>query len=88
MKVSVNGNKVEMTYEEICHKLGYRADVGFVEVTNRGTITFTLAKPDEVTPLLHAVVRAGMRPALSLLKCCGYSSYDEYLRIINFFEYF
>lgn len=78
MKVLVNGSKVEMTYEEVCRKLGYRSDVGFVEVTNRGTITFTLAKPDEVTPLLHAVVRAGMRPALSLLKCCGYSSYDEY----------
>lgn len=88
MKVLVNGNKIEMTYEEICHKLGYRADVKFIEVTRRwGTITFTLAKPDEVTPLLHAVVRAGMRPALSLLKCCGYSSYDEYL-YINFFEYF
>lgn len=54
-------------YRAICSKLGMNADIHFVCVTNRGSITFTIGKPDEVRLLLRRVRETGMRPAQSLI---------------------
>lgn len=57
-------------YEAICHELGFIPEVHFVEITNRGTITYTVGKPQEVRALLNAVIEHGYKPAKSLLKAC------------------
>ena len=83
MKVIVEGKTIEMTYEEICHKLGYRPEVGFIDVNKKGEIEFTIAKPDEILPLLTAVTREKMRPSYSLLRHCGYRSHSEYYQFLE-----
>jgi len=55
-------------YKAICHKLGYKSDVHFVEVRDDGTITFTSGKPDEVLGLYRSVLDHGMKPARSLIR--------------------
>lgn len=55
-------------YESMCQKLGYRPEVGFVKLTSRGTIGFTLGKPEEIRTLYHRVLDAGMRPSKNLCK--------------------
>ena len=66
-KVIRNNEKIEMIYEDICHALGFIADVEFVKVTTHGTITFTVGSPNEVRSLLSAVKGNGFKPAKSLL---------------------
>lgn len=68
MNVIQNGEKKQMSYEEICKELGFIAACEFVKITNRGTITFTLGKPDEVRALYKSVLDCGFKPAASLLK--------------------
>ena len=66
-KVIRNGEKIEMVYEDICNALGFIASSHFVEITTRGTITFTLGKPYEIRNLLAAVKDNGFKPAKSLI---------------------
>lgn len=40
LNVIQNGEKKQMSYEEICKELGFIAACKFVKVTTRGTITF------------------------------------------------
>ena len=61
-----NGDNVRMDYEDVCHKLRIIPWMNFVEITTRGTITFTLGKPDEICYLYHAVEKAGFVPAKTL----------------------
>lgn len=68
-KVIRNGEKIEMSYEDVCHELEFIADVQFVKITTRGTITFTAGKPDWVRSLLAAVKAKGFKPAKSLIYC-------------------
>lgn len=68
MKVIKNGVLVEKTYEEICEELGFIAKVQFVEVTNRGTITFTLGRPEEIRALASAIEREGYKASSKLIK--------------------
>lgn len=66
MKVIKNGNKVEMEYGDICKELGFVSKLHFVDVTNRGTITFTIGKPDEIKELYKAVVDNGYKASAKL----------------------
>lgn len=54
--VPVRQVKQKMTYEEVCKELGdYIPSVGFIKITTRGTIGFTLGKPHEIRTLLRNV---------------------------------
>lgn len=66
MKVIKNGEKVEMTYAEVCKDLGIIAEVKFVKITTRGIITFTLGTPSDIWALVRAVDAKGYKPARSL----------------------
>lgn len=66
MKVMQNGIMIDKSYEEVCHELGFIPKARFVEVTNRGTITFTCGKPQELRELLWAVKCKGYSPAKRL----------------------
>lgn len=68
MNVIKNGEKKQMSYEEICKELGFIPSSNFVKVTTRGTITFRLGKPYEIRALLNAVVKNGFKPSASLAK--------------------
>lgn len=68
MNVIKNGEKKQMSYEEICKELGFIAECKFVEVTNRGSITFSCGTPDEVRALYNAVQNRGFKPAVSLIQ--------------------
>jgi hypothetical protein len=68
MKVIKNGNKVEMEYGDICKELGFVPESHFVEVTTRGSITFTVGKPDEIKDLYKAVVDNGYKASAKLVK--------------------
>lgn len=68
MNVIQNGEKKQMSYEEICKELGFIAACKFVKITNRGTITFCCGRPDEVRALYKAVLDCGFKPAASLAK--------------------
>lgn len=63
-----NGEKTRLTYEDVCHDLGFIPETKFVEITNAGTITFTCGSPYEVKGLLRAVREKGYKPAQSLLR--------------------
>ena len=71
MNVIYKGEKVQKSYEDICRDLRINPDSNFVKVTNRGTITFTCGKPDEVRNLLSMCMYAGYKPAKSLLEACN-----------------
>lgn len=66
-----DGSKQEMTYDEVCDKLGFISDAHFVEVTTAGTISFTLGKPHEVRALLSSVRAHGFVPAQALVRVCS-----------------
>lgn len=66
MNVLKDGIKIEMTYEEICNDLGFCPNVHFVEITNFGTITFTVGKPNEIQALYQSVTGKGYKPAKKL----------------------
>lgn len=66
-----DGTVCEMEYVDVCKDLGYIAEVKFIKITTAGTISFYLAKPDEVRPLLSAVKSKGYVPARSLIEAAG-----------------
>ena len=68
MNVIQNGEKKQMSYEEICKELGFSAPTHFVRVTNRGTISFSVGKPDEIRALYKSVEKYGFKPSVSLIK--------------------
>lgn len=55
-------------YDEVCHDLGFEPECGFVEITTRGTITFTCGHPEDIRALYAACLRRGYKPARSLIK--------------------
>lgn len=61
-----DGSVCEMEYADVCKDLGYIAEVNFIKITTAGTISFYLAKPDEIGPLLSAVKSKGYVPAKAL----------------------
>ena len=61
--VIINGQKVQMPYEDVCHELGFSAQVRFVKITTRGTISFTCGRPHEVRSLLAACHEHGYKPS-------------------------
>ena len=60
---TIDGATVALTYEELCKRLGYIPETEFVELTNAGTVTFTIGKPEEIKALYAAVLREGFKPA-------------------------
>lgn len=71
MKVLKNGEKVDMSYGDICKELGFCADVHFVKITTRGTITFTAGKPNEIQALYRAATSMSYKPAKKLIDLEG-----------------
>lgn len=57
--------KVKMTYEELCHDLGFDPDVRFVDVAKSGAITYTIGKPWEINALYQAINARGYRAKAS-----------------------
>ena len=55
-----------MTYEEVCHELGFDPSVNFVKITTRGSISFTVGKPYEINALYKSVCDNGFYPSKSL----------------------
>lgn len=74
MKVLLkNGQKIDMTYDDVCEALGgYIPGVHFVRVTTRGTISFTVGKPEEVRALLCNTIENGFVPARKLMDVASY----------------
>lgn len=66
MKIWIGNEKKEMSYDEICHKLGISPDVHFVHVTTAGTIGFTVGKPDEIRYLHRMCAENGFRASKDL----------------------
>ena len=62
-----SGEKVYMSYDEVCHDLSIRPGSGFVVVTHRGTITFSAGTPDEIRYLFSKVKDKGYKPSKSLV---------------------
>ena len=60
-KVIINDKKVEMTYEDICHDLGFAPECNFVRITTANTIGFWVATPDEARALVAACRRKGYK---------------------------
>lgn len=63
MQVVKNGEKIEMTYDEVCYDLGFCPAVQFVDITPRGAVTFTTGRPEEIRALYQAVKDKGYKPA-------------------------
>lgn len=68
LNVIQNGEKKQMSYEEICKELGFSAPSHFVRITNWGTISFSVGKPDEIRALCKSVEKYGFKPSVSLIK--------------------
>lgn len=58
-EVYVNGEAKNMSYEGICKALGFIPEIGFVDVTDTGAITFTIGKPREIKALYSACQSRG-----------------------------
>ena len=54
------------SYEQVCKNLGFDSDSHFVKVTNRGTVTYTVGKPNEIRLLKKACRENGYKMAKSL----------------------
>lgn len=67
IKTAGGTTTVTLTYEELCKRLGFIPETEFVELTNAGTVTFTIGKPEEIKALYAAVLREGFKPAKSLV---------------------
>lgn len=65
-------HKTDMTYDEVCHELGFIPECKFVKITTAGTITFTCGTPDEVWALFRAVKRCGFTTAKGLERAIKY----------------
>lgn len=63
---TAEGATVALTYKELCKRLGFISETEFVELTNAGTVTFSIGKPEEIKALYAAVLRKGFMPAKSL----------------------
>jgi len=61
MKIIINGQTQDMSYEEICKLLKIVPEVRFVEINRAGTIDFTVGKPDEISYLIRRIADAGMQ---------------------------
>jgi hypothetical protein len=68
MIVVKNGQKVEMSYDEVCKDLGYDPGIKFVKVTTQGRISFTAGKPSEIIRLNKDVTDKGYAPSDNLTK--------------------
>lgn len=68
MNVIFNNKHVSMEYINICMDLGFIPETRFVKVTNRGTITFTVGKPNEIKALYKNVIDHGYKPSGKLVK--------------------
>ena len=66
--IRVDGSKVEMSYFDICKTLGFSPETGFVEITNDGTLTFTVGRPHEIRAYAAAIKDKGFIPAKSLIE--------------------
>ena len=66
MQVVKNGEKIEMTYDEVCYDFGFCPAARFVDITPRGAVTFTVGRPEEVRALYQPAQKfaALMRPRL------------------------
>lgn len=65
------GETVKLSYETICHTLGFVPEVRFVEITNRGTIGFSVGKPNEIKALLSACQKVGYVPSKKLIEAAN-----------------
>ena len=66
-----DGAICEMQYKDVCKTLGFIPEVRFVEITNRGTIGFSIGKPHEVKALLSACERCGFVPSKKLVEAAS-----------------
>ena len=66
MQVVKNGEKIEMTYDEVYYDLGFCPAVRFVDVTPRVAVTFTTGRPEEIRMLYQTVKDKGYKPAQKL----------------------
>lgn len=66
MVKKVDGSAISLTYEELCHDLGFLPAIRFVKVTNRHTVTFTCGKLNEIRALRKACKDRGYVMAKSL----------------------
>lgn len=67
MIISMTNGTVQIeSYENVCHNLGFDPNTHFVKVTNRGTITYTCGKPNEIRELKKACQTNGYKMAKSL----------------------
>ncbi len=78
MKVWKKGEKVEMTYEEVCHALGCLCEVKFVKVTNAGTIGFTAGQVSDVKYLMEKVREKGFKPSRAFVDTVYYKGTSYY----------
>ena len=65
-----SGNKLHMTYKNLCHKLGFTWEIQFVRITTAQTIDFWAAKPHEAQTLLNACEIEGLMPSKALKNIC------------------
>lgn len=70
INVYKNGKKVQMTYKDICYNLGIDPDTHFVEITTRGTISFTAGKSQEITYLYKNAIYSKFIPSKKLAYIC------------------
>ena len=68
MKVIKNNQLINMSYEAICHDLKIVPEIHFVKVTNYGTISHTVGKPDEIRYLINMAEEKGYKLSKALLK--------------------
>lgn len=69
MKMHMADGTIQIeSYDEVCNNLGFNPDVHFVEITNRGTITFTCGKPNEIQALRNACKKCGYKASKSLME--------------------
>nr|DAH87588.1 MAG TPA: amylase [Caudoviricetes sp.] len=60
-KVFVNSEEKEMSYEDVCKELGFIPEIGFVDITDTGAITFTVGKSEEIKELYSACQSRGFK---------------------------
>jgi len=61
MRVIINSQPADLSYQDICGLLKINPGVHFVKVTRAGSIDFTIGKPDEIAYLIRRVADAGMK---------------------------
>lgn len=61
-----DGSTENMTYNDLCHRLGFIPEVHFVRVTTAGTVSFWCGKPDEIRSLKRACTDCNIRMSYAL----------------------